>query len=550
MTIAITRRRKPYAAQAARLVANLILHNGRIYTPHGLVSTMAIRDGVIVRLGGDADIAALASDDARVIDLDGATVLPGLHDNHVHPHHAGLTAKRCVIPHGSPFEALGACVRASVAKAEPGEWIVGRAYETSTLGVRPTKKILDEIAPDNPVVLADVSNHSRWLNSVALAACDITRDTPDPDSGIIERDTDGEPTGILHETARQIVDARVPPPTRAQSLAAIKWAHDQMLSYGITAYMDAFVSGRQMLDIYAELADTGALMIRVVGCINHAAEDAIATRALYERKRFSPSSVKFQIDGVPTDSNTAVMLEPYVASSSGTESLGCGTLKIPQDEINRLVQTYDAMGLTVKIHATGDGAVRAALTAIAAARAVNGFSGLNHNVAHTSFAHPDDLEHGRRIGATFEFSPYILYDHPITRGVRLAVGDERMERWTPIREALDTGALCVPGSDWAVVSSVNPWAAIETMVTRQAPGGGEKEVGASQKITLDEAVDMFTIESARFHNRSHLTGSLEAGKFADFVVIERDIFDIPVTEIHATKVLRTFIEGLEVYTAV
>ena len=162
------------------------------------------------------------------------------------------------------------------------------------------------------------------------------------------------------------------------------------------------------------------------------------------------------------------MVEDYVPSAhlEGGEGREKGMLLIPQADANRMTTEFDAMGLTVKFHAAGDAAVRAGLDAIAAARQANGFSGAYHNVGHNSFVQMEDIRRARSIGAAFEFSPYIWYNSPIIGDIRKAVGEERMKRWIPVKDALDAGALSVPGSDWSVVPSVNPWIAIETLVTR------------------------------------------------------------------------------------
>jgi predicted amidohydrolase YtcJ len=201
------------------------------------------------------------------------------------------------------------------------------------------------------------------------------------------------------------------------------------------------------------------------------------------------------------------------------------------------------------MHAAGDGAVRAGLDAIEAARHANGFSGLMHEVAHNSFVQVSDIRRARDIAATFEMSPYIWYPNPIIPDIAKAVGAERMKRWIPVKEAIDAGALVVPGSDWSVVPSVNPWIAIETLVTRQQPGGGKEELAAAEKITLSQAIDLFTVNSAREMGDRTRVGTLERGMLADLIVLDRNPYRIPVTQVHDTKVKMTMINGEIVYGA-
>ncbi len=169
----------------------------------------------------------------------------------------------------------------------------------------------------------------------------------------------------------------------------------------------------------------------------------------------------------------------------------------------------------MKFHAAGDAAVRAGLDAVEAARQTNGYSGVMHDVGHNSFVQMSDIPRGRALGATFEMSPYIWYPNPIIPDIAKAIGPERMKRWIPVKDAIDSGALVVPGSDWAVVPSVNPWIGIETLVTRQKLGGGGEELGAVEKMSLKQAFDLFTVNSSRQMGNRHRTGSIETGLLAD-----------------------------------
>jgi len=530
--------------------ADLILEGGKIYTPIGWADSVAIGKGVILAVGTAAAVREHKVATTRVVDLQGHTVLPGLHDMHVHPTGAGLAALDCQLPHGSTpakiLQIMAGCVQAH----KKGEWITGRAYEAASFGTNPpNKSMLDSVAPDNPVVFTDISGHSSWANSMALRLARISRDTPDPPNGIIERDNQGEPTGLLREAAARLVGSLVPPATREKNARALKWALDTMLSQGITAFDDAFVF-EPIAQAYADLADRGDLHQRVRGCLNYREEGLIARRGLYARERFSPSCIKVVLDGVPTDSHTAAMLNEYVPMVGRDEQARAkGLLMVPPEDLKALVIRFDTMGMTVKFHAAGDAAVREGLDAIAAARAAHGFSGLLHDVAHNSFVDMADIQRARGIGAVFEFSPYIWFESPIIADIRKAVGEERMKRWIPVKDALDAGALVVPGSDWAVVPTVNPWIALETLVTRQVPGGTGEPLGAAERISLKQAVDLFTINAARQMYQADRLGSIETGKLADVVVVDRNIFEVPIRSVHATRVLMTLIAGKVIYDA-
>lgn len=542
----------------AGLEADLILVNGEIYTPNGWAQSMAIRNGVILAVGDAAAVQPLKAARTQTIDLKGATVVPGMHDLHLHPLGAGLRQQTCRITQGSSLEQVLDAVRDCVARHAKGEWITGGQWQASYFGKQPIDRtLLDKVAPDNPVILTDISGHSRWVNSKALNLAGVTAQTPDPVGGVIERDAKGMPTGILRETAGQLVNRLVPPPTAEQNAAALRWSVDHMLSYGITAFTDAAVD-ETGLKAYAALADQGVLKQRVRGCIVWRAKslgdradssaENITLRNLYARERFKPDCIKVFLDGVPTEAHTAAMLEPY-ADAKSDDAHARGILMVPPKELNAAVVDFDRHGFTVKFHAAGDAAVRAGLDAIEAARKANGFTGNLHDVGHNSFVHMSDIARARPLGATFEMSPYIWYMQPIVPDNAKSVGPERMKRWIPVKDAIDSGALVVPGSDWSVVESVSPWIAMETLVTRQPPGGGGEPLGAVERITLQQAFDMFTVNAARQMGDANRSGAIERGMLADIVVLDRNPFKIPVTDIHNTQVQMTLINGEIVYRA-
>jgi len=541
--------------------ADLVLGHGHIRTATGWAESIAVQQGVIVAVGSDHDVAALAGSRTRVVDLHGATVLPGLHDVHVHPMFAGITERQCKIAQGSSLQATLQRVKQCAQRAAPGEWIVGGQWDASALGRVPDRQLLDAVTAGHPAVLDDTSGHSAWANSQALAIAGIAAASPDPVGGIIERDAAGEPTGMLREpAATELVKQHVPKPSPAALRAALQWATHEMLSVGITSYTEAsigFVGGFEPeLDAYTALADAGVLKQRTTLCLTWApdsaeADAAIAMRNRYARSRVAPDCVKIFLDGVPTDGHTAAMLQPYAGSLAGRtdEASRMGLLLVKQEVLDAAVSRFDGMGLTVKFHAAGDGAVRAGLNAIAAARSANGFSGLMHNVGHCTFVAKDDIARARGIGATFEVSPYLWGPSPINDDIAAAVGPEIIKRVWPVREMIDAGALVVPGSDWSVVPSVNPWIGIETLVTREVPGGSERSFGKAEAIGVERAIDLFTLNAARQERMSDRVGRIGLGMLADVIVVDQDPYAVPPTRIHDTKVAMTFIGGELVYEA-
>lgn len=539
--------------------AKLILTNGRVHTPGGVAEALAVNErGVIIAVGKASEVIKLQTVATDVMDLGGRSVLPGFHDLHVHPIFAGLQMQRCVVPQGSNLQTTQRIIADCAKRTEPGAWITGGQWDAPALGGVPHRAMLDKVVTDLPILLYDTSGHSAWANSKALELAGVTAQTPDPEGGIIERDASGAPTGVLREAAVELVKQHVPPPTPDQLRRALEWSLNEMLSQGITSFVEAAVGFSAGLPkemaAYADIADAGKLQQRVQLCLTwgpgeETAEAVIAARNLYARDRLSPDCVKIFLDGVPTDSHTAAMLEPYAGTIEGRddEASRMGMLLVQKPTLNQAVTRFDAEGLTVKFHSAGDAAVRAGLQAIAAARASNGFSSQMHNVGHCTFVAHEDMALARNIGATFEVSPYLWSPSPINDSITAAVGAERIERVWPVREMLDANAMVVPGSDWAVVPSVNPWIAVEILVTRQRPGGSSDSFGKKQAITVREAIDLFTVNGARHMRMGDKTGRIVPGLLADVIVVDRDPFQTPATELHKITVMKTIIQGEVVF---
>jgi predicted amidohydrolase YtcJ len=539
------------AAHAASPVT--IYRNAQVYTPSGWKNAFAVKDGRIVAVGNDEDVRKAAKG-AREVDLGSRTVLPGLYDMHVHP---VLQAKggegRCSISPDLPAAELLAGVGACVKAAAKDEWVAGGQWQASVLAGTPiTAATLDAVSPDNPVMLFDVSGHSLWVNSKALAIAGITKDTPNPEGGIIERDAAGLPTGVLRETARNLVLRHLPPQPAERTQAELKKNLDYLLSFGITGYVEA-MAFRDDLAVYAALADKGELKQHVQACIayshaGHPNPDLDATIAAipeYTRERFKPTCIKVFADGVPTESHTGAMLEDYEAGQPNAPARGL--LLFDPAKLHPMMAKWDKLGLNVLFHAAGDAAVRASLDAIAFARAQNGYGGPIHQVGHSTFVDPADLPRPKALNSAIEYSPYLWDPQPINDDITTAVGARRIERVWPIKDGFEAGALVIAGSDWAVIPAPDPWIGIETAITRQKPGGSARTFGAGQAITLEQAIRMFTINAATRLGLDKDLGTIEAGKRADFIVIDKNPFRIPATDIHTIKVQKTYIDGEVVF---
>lgn len=540
----------PVWGQAPSAAPDMLIINGKVMTPDGWAEAVAIDDGVITRVGTTADISSLASPTTKIFDANGGAVLPGLHDLHVHAIGGGLEQFSCRFRPAAPPAEISNAVAACAQRAKPGEWIQGGNWIANVFAKgQQTAAFLDKVAPNNPVILSDESHHSAFVNSAALKAAGITRATKDPVNGKIERDGKGEPTGVLREAAMGLVAAVVPPASAERMTQGLEVASDLMLSYGITSFSDAGLVP-ESLKVMSDLSRSGGMKQRVRGCMRWNPTDRggegeslamIAGRQRFETARFKADCVKVGLDGVPTESHTAAMLEPYHGSSEK------GMSSIAASVLHPAIINFDRQGLHVKFHAAGDAAVRNAINAIAAARKANGPGGPLHDVAHASFVDPSDIKRVADLSSSWEFSPYIWYPSTITRDIVAAVGDERMVRWIPIADAVKAGNLVGAGSDWSVVPSINPWLAIETMVTRQQPGGSAATLGAGQRIALADALRIFTLNGAKVMRHADLVGTIEPGKLADIVVTDSDVFSVPETAIHKIHARWTFIAGEKVF---
>ncbi len=534
---------------------DLLLLNGDIYTPTGWSEAVAISNGLIVAVGSAKEARAAVGKDAQIIDLKGRTVLPGIHDMHMHASMAGHAMQSCRFSQGSTIAEIKSAVAACVKAKKPGEWIVGGQWQAGNMTAADLSKAsLDAVAPDNPVMLVDISGHSQWLNSRALEIAEINRDTPNPQGGIIEKDSNGEPTGILRESAAALAKKHVPAPTLDQEAAAVKAALDELVSFGITTAVDAGIRP-WVLPAYVMLGDRGEIAPKIRGCFNlqptyGTVELDFPDFAAAKRPHFTVDCIKIFMDGVPTDSHTGAMLEPYTSADPHDHGKPeRGLLFLKPEDLNPVVTKLDKDGYVIKFHAAGDWAVRTAIDSVEAARKANGMNGPTHDIGHLTFVSKDDIGRAVKLNATLEYSPYLWFPQPITADIVKVTGEERNKRAWPVKEGLDTGALVVIGSDWSIVPTPNPWIAIETLVTRKAPGGAGDAYGPSQAITLHDAITLFTINGAKQMGLGDKSGSIEKGKVADLAIVDKNPFKIAITDVHTIKNVTTIIDGKVVYDA-
>ncbi|MFC7344385.1 amidohydrolase [Saccharopolyspora griseoalba] len=541
--------------------ADLVVSGGPIHTAAGgaAAEAFAVRDGRIAAIGSTDEVEAWCGPATRRLDLAGRLAVPGLVDGHVHLGVGGtqLALELPLLPTDGPDEVL-AKVRDWAGRLEPGEWIIGGILGSGTcaeLNSREMLHRLDAASLGHPLLLRDDTMHNRQVNSLALEAMGVAEDTPDPAGGTYVRDGDGLLTGALRERAsaqaEAAADAALRDP-RGRLVAALRAALQHLRGLGFTAVQEAATMGRH-LDVLAEMERSGELTSWIVASMpahefiesGPVGEDLFAEGPRHRGELVRPDFAKFAIDGVPTTRTTA-LLSPYRCHHDGEDPEFRGAPTWTLDELASGLLRCAELGLGAKIHATGDASVRLALDAAAVVRRERG-PGPIIQIAHASFIAPEDLPRFAELNVRVDACPFLWHPSPLFDAVAHQVPAETMERIWPFGELLASGALVAGGSDWPVgLPELNPWLGIETMITRSAPGEAHRRVNPGQAISREQAVAAFTSAAAEALGIGDRTGSLRAGLSADFLVLDRDIFDIPATDIHRTAVQETYFRGQRV----
>jgi predicted amidohydrolase YtcJ len=549
--------------------ADLVLVNGAVYTVDDArrwARAVAVRDGRISAVGTDDEIRALAGASTEVIDLEGRMLLPGFQDAHVHPPPAGLEMLRCNLSDAYSKDEYLRIVGEYAAAHPDADWILGGGWSMDAFpGGAPTKDLLDDVVRDRPAFLPSRDGHSGWANSRALELAGITASTPDPADGRIERTADGSPAGTLHEGAMNAIEDLLPPASLEEWAEGLRVAQRYLHSLGITAWQDAIVGGHYpTLEAYVHLAERGELSARVVGALwwdRHRGAEQIPE--LVERRersrvgRFAATTVKIMQDGI-VENFTAASLQPYL-DAEGRPTDNAGLSFVDPEALKGYVTRLDAQGFQVHFHALGDRAVREALDAIEAARAANGMNDLRHHLAHIQIVHPDDVPRFRALGAVANAQPlWAVNEGQMVHLTLPFIGPERAAWQYPFGTLHRAGATLAFGSDWSV-SSPDPLEEMHVAVNRTAPPSypylEEGDPALTDPFLPDERVDLataiaaFTIGSAYVNHLDHVTGSIEPGKDADLVVLDRDLFAHPVAEIADAKALLTLVRGERVHAA-
>jgi predicted amidohydrolase YtcJ len=541
--------------------ADLVVTGADVWTADAARSwsdAVAVRGDRVVALG-ESRVADLIGPRTRVVHRPGGMVVPGFQDAHVHAPFAGRNLLHVWLNDIEGRQNYLDHIAAYAADHPDQPWIIGGGWAMEYFpGGTPRKEDLDAIVPDRPVFLMNRDVHGAWANSRALEIAGITRETPDPPDGRIERDPDtGEPTGTLHEgVAYSFQDRFLPTPTREDWEAATLEAQRHLHSLGITGWQDAWVTPAT-LESYRSLSESGRLTARVVGALwwdRHRELDQIS-EFLTQREvgmmrtagtaGFHPTTVKIMTDGV-LENYTGALLQPY-CDGCGGHTDNHGLSYVERDLLSAAVTQLDRLGFQVHMHAIGDRAVRNALDAVEAARAANRPSDRRHHIAHIQVVQPEDVPRFRELGVVANAQPYWAQMEPQMEELTLPfLGRDRADLQYPFGDLMRSGATIAMGSDWSVTTA-NPLEEIEVAVTRVDPENRDNAPFLpEQALPLQVALAAFTAGSA-YVNHDVDGGSLQVGKRADLAVLDCNLFAVPSGHVSDARVEMTLASGRVVH---
>ena len=535
--------------QIKDLSPDLILTNGQFYTldPKSTVArAVAVKDGRIVAVGGDAAVGELAGPATRLLDVNSRAVIPGIFDSHHHLMSVGAKLSSIRLDECRSLEEMMELVRERARVTPPGEWIIGQGFNESnfTEGRLPTRHDIDPATSDHPVILMRFFNTDA-ANSRALRLAGVTRETPDPAGGRIEHDSDGEPNGILRASAKMLIRGLLPEPSADDMKAHLRLACTEANRYGITSVIEPGLHARE-IRAYQSFFDDGELSVRVnmmpswhgfnedetEAVLDHLARDSGMISGL-GNEWLRISALKMLIDGGTTP-HTAFMYAPFVGDS---ELVAFN--RIPQDKLRQYFRTAQDLGWDIGIHCCGDHAQDMVVDTLAEVIRENPRPDARHSIIHGYFPTPRALDQMAECRLGTVVQPTFIYWEG--NAIFNDVGEDRALNWKPVRKYLDHGITVMSSSDVPSTVSANPFVALYALVTRKNNLG--REVAPQEAATREEALRTYTTNGTWLTREENLKGSIEVGKVADLVVLDRDYFTVPDEEIKDIQVEKTMAGG-------
>ena len=546
-----------------------VFHGGPVFTGTGSPLTgqaVIVRGERIDRIVPDSELAAVLGDEqAELIDLHGALLSPGFQDAHIHAVGGGVELLQCDLSGtGSADEAVAA-VRAYADANPDEEWILGGGWSMDSFpGGNPPRGLLDDAVGDRPVLLSSRDHHSTWASTAAIERAGVTAATPDPVDGVIIREADGFPAGTFHEGAADLFGDVRPDLSEDLRYRGLLRAQDELIALGITGWQDAMVGSgvagiSDPLPAYERALAEGHLLVHVTGAqwwvrdggieqVERMLRARTRIAALGSPERLEIGTAKLMVDGV-AENQTAAMLTPY-RDGHGHDTHNHGLSFIDPTRLREYVTALDAVGMQVHMHALGDRAVREALDALQAARDANGPTDGRHHLAHLQIVAASDVPRFAELDAIANLQAlWATHEDQLDQLTLPFLQDGQEERQYPFGDFVRAGVKLAAGSDWPV-SSADPIEAVHIAVNRATPGSDREPLGgAHQRLDLVTAMAAYTSGSAYVNHRDHDTGSIRPGYRADLVVLDPSPFDVPVTDIHRSRVTQTWIDGRRVFAA-
>lgn len=546
---------------AAGAPADFVFRNGVIHTVserQPRAEAVAVRGKTLVHVGDEAGAMALVGPETRIVDLGGRLLMPGFVEGHAHPVLGAFMSAGVDLQHPTLAEALAAIE--SYAKKHPDGPIRGFGWRVDMFPPEgPTREYLDRILPDRPAFFFSIDGHSLWANSRALEMAGVKRDTPDPIPGFsyYARDVDGEPTGYVLEVNAVLGLVNAVDPITAEAMGRLleDWLPNAAAA-GITAVFDAGVppvgsDQAAVIGMYTEIEKRDALPFRVVASysVKSPPVDKVVEELEDVRSRVSSELVNVDVVKIVGDGSqegyTAWLIDPY---ADKPDSIGASPFS--EEQWHQMIGAVDAAGYDVHVHACGERTARTALDAIEKAMAANPPRERRHAIAHLVYVEDSDNPRFAKLGVTAQFSANWMSADPDTMQNMLErYGPERQSKLYRPRSVLDSGGNISFGTDWPAAgyfSTYKPLDSIQVGVTRQLVGKPDAPVlsPADQRLTVEEAVHANTLGAAHQIRLDDRIGSLEVGKLADLIVLDRNIFEVPQSEIHATRVTMTMMNGV------
>ena len=539
------------ARGAPCLDADLIVRGGHIVTMDSggaIVSALAIRDGRILARGTDDEIAGCASSRTKIVDLHGATVLPGLIDVHTHTTEwaEGILRDQLDVnyPKVHSIADIVAMVRERAAKTPKGQWISGAGWDDSKFAEHRyiSRHDLDAVAPDNPVYLDHVSGHLIAVNSAALKLAGITRDSPDPTGGVIEKDSAGEPTGILKDTAMDLAGKLLPPDPPDIHMRAAKLISERALALGLTTIHDIFISSDEIRG-YQDAYARGWLKLRVqmsprIGSI----EDAEQLAKMGIHTGYGDETLKFGAAKMFADGGMGARTIAIYPPSVAGEPQNFGVLRWKPEDMHKAHLIAARAGWQLETHAIGDRAIDEVLDSYAAVMKELNLTDARFRIVHAGISTPAIQKRLADLHVLVDGNPPFVY---WIGSWFKKYGPERV-RWSyPAKSYIENGVIEAAGSD-VPVTPLSPWWGIWAAVARKDLATGEV-LAPEERLTISEALRLYTYNGAYAGFEEKTKGTLEPGKLADFIVVDRDVLSVPTDELKDVQVVKTFVGGEMVF---